>query len=311
MSKRIAVLRRNGYGDLVCIAPLIACLEERYRDAEITLFVDERNLALTPYLFPRHKAIAFGKGNKYWQIAKTALKQQPFDLVISAKPTPMKLNNVFLGLLKASQKMAVIKGKGWHEGFITTKRPYKNEGHQALRCLQVFDPDIANIPSSWYPKCQVRPFPLNLPRPILFFSLMNNRASSQLSLERFAAIANKIYRQRPFSVILSAPPQTTFAHRLEMPAEIISTPSFDSFFSLLAGVDTVLTGDGGPCHLAAALDKPQVALFAHTPLDQWRPLSDKAICLYDQTNVNNIDPELIEEALTHTLFQQESMTVKI
>lgn len=303
MSKRIAVLRRNGYGDLICTAPLVACLKERYPGAEITLFVDERNKALVPYLFPEDKCVVIGKGNKYFQVAKTALKQAPFDIVIAAKPTPMKLNNVFLGLLKASHKMAVTKGKGWHESFITVKRPYKDEGHQALRCLQIFDPTIQEIAPSWLPACTVTPLSLHLPKPILFFSLFNNRSTSQLTLERFASIANKIYRERPFSVALSAPPETAFKDLLEMPTEIINTPSLDSFLSLLAGVDVVLTGDGGPCHLAAALDKTQVSLFAHTPLAQWKPLSQKAVCLFDETNVNNIPSELIEGALRKALFK--------
>ena len=270
---------------------------------EITIFVEERNKALAPYLFPKHKLISFGDGNKYFEIAKTALRQSPFDLVISGKPSPMKLNNIFLAMLKAPQKMAVTQGKGWHEKFITTKRAYNSEGHQALRCLQVFDPTIKIIDPAWLPKCTAKPLLLNLPRPILFFSLINNREACQLTLERFAAIANKIHRKRPFSVALSAPPQTLFSHRLEMPAELISLPSFDGFISLLSAVDAVLSGDGGPCHIAAALQKPQVALFGKTPLEHWSPLSPHATTFYDPVNVNNIDPDLIEEALMRVLSE--------
>lgn len=304
MSKKIAVIRRNGYGDLICTAPLIACLEERYPGAEITLFVGEHNKALVPYLFPKHKYVVIPPGNKYWQVAKTALKQSSFDIVIAAKPSPMKLNNVFLALLKAKEKMAVTLGKGWHERFIKTKRVYQNEGHQALRSLKILDPSITSIPPSWFPKCVARPFPLSLPRPILFFSLINNRPGSQLTLERFAAIANRIYRERPFSVVLSCKEPVLFCHRLEMPAEAITTPSFDAFLSLLAGVDAVLTGDGGSCHLAAAIGKPQVALYATTPLEQWSPLSEKASCLFHMTDVNQIDPVLIEQALKKALFPE-------
>lgn len=305
MTKRIAILRRNGYGDLLCIAPLVACLEERYPEVSITLFVEERNKALVPYLFPQHHHIVIPSGNKYWQIAKTALRQKPFDLVLSPNPAPMKLNNVFLGLTRAPEKIAVTQGRPWHGQFIKTKRPFNHGGHQALRSLQVFDPTITTINPAWYPTIQTRPLPLNLPKPILFFSLVNNRPASQLTLERFASIANKIYRERPFSVALSCPSNLTFTHRLEMPAEAIATPSFDTFLSLLAGVDAVLTGDGGTCHLAAALQKPQVALYAVTSFERWRPLSDKATCLIDRDNVNNIDADAIEEALTRSLFPQE------
>ncbi|MCX6995087.1 MAG: hypothetical protein NTY13_04620 [Chlamydiae bacterium] len=299
--KRIAIVRRNGYGDLVCIAPLVACISERFPMAEITLFVEERNKALVPYLFPKHKYVSFGSGSEYLETLKTALKQSPFDLVISSKPSPFKLNNIFLGFLKSPNKMAVTQGKGWHESFITTKRPYIQEGHQALRCLQIFDPTIKAIDPAWLPRCIVKPLALNLPHPILFFSLINNREASQLTLERFAAIANKIHRKRPFSVVLSAPLQTVFSHRLEMPTHLISLSSFEGFISLLAAVDIVLSGDGGPCHIAAALQKPQIALFGKTLPEQCSPLSPHATTLYDPINVNNIDLALIENALESAL----------
>ena len=300
---KIAILRRNGYGDLICTAPLAHCLEESFPEAEITFFIDERNQALFPYLFPHHKAVVFGRGNKYWQVVKTALKKRKeFDLVVSAKPTPMKLNNVFLGLLKSQNSMAVTNQKAWHEKLVTTPRTPPLDGHQALRCLRVFDPTIQTISPNWFPKFKksISPFPLQLPAPVLFFSLISNRPTSQLEASRFAQIANRLYTQKTFSVAISCKNQSEafpLQELLLMPSQAVVTPSFNDYLSLLAACDLFLTADGGPCHLAACLDKPQVSLYGRTSLDQWSPLSEKALCLHDPEHIDNIDTNRIEKAL--------------
>lgn len=39
----IAIIRRNGLGDLLCTVPLVHYLKETFPDASQTLFVDARN----------------------------------------------------------------------------------------------------------------------------------------------------------------------------------------------------------------------------------------------------------------------------
>lgn len=297
---KIAVLRRGGVGDVICAAPLTYALLERYPNAEITLFLEERGYEIAPYLIPLNAAsrvrfCLISKGNKYFQVLKKALFHRgQFDLAISAKTTQMKLNDFFLRALNAPVSMAVSDSKK-----ISHPRFPQKSGHQALRCLKIFDPSFQEIPQQFLPKIELKEekFFIDLPKPILLFSLSNRRAASQLHWHVFAKIA----RELPFSVLINSvvphPAAEALQRSLEVPSQILATPKMADFLRAVQGVDVVLTGDGGLCHIAAALSKPMVALYACTPLELWRPLGT-AECLFDYNDVNQIDVERIKSALS-------------
>ena len=291
---KIAVLRRGALGDLICTAPLISHLLEKYPKGEIFLFIQKKSSALFPWLFSsRVRPVLIGEGNKYFQLLKEALlARKTFDMAISAKTTPMKLNDFFLKVLKAPITMAVTH----NQGFSHPRSP-THTGHQALRCLKIFDPTIEEIPSRLLPKLQrVPPKSIPLPKPILFFSLANRRPPSLLDWRTFAEVANRL----PVSVLINSDVPTPIAlslqNALRVPSQVLITPHLSDLLQALAGVDFVLSGDGGLCHIASALQKPLVALYACTPLDLWHPLGF-AKCLFDHESVNRIHPDKIFVAL--------------
>ncbi|MDC9612435.1 glycosyltransferase family 9 protein [Xenorhabdus khoisanae] len=61
----------------------------------------------------------------------------------------------------------------------------------------------------------------------------------------------------------------------------------------------IIVGDGGICHLSAALQKNLVALYGVTKPENWAPLAfnDKCVTLYDPENVNSIDLDKIYSAI--------------
>lgn len=307
--KKIAIIRRNGFGDFICAVPLIKHIENSYPNAEITLFVDKRNCAIVPYFFSHLKTIVIPGGNKYLALLKIALKfrSEHFDLAISVKTSPMKLNNLFLALLGGKQRLAIVDEKSWHSRLINRPRPQEKfkQGHQALNCLKILDPEIQSLPSELYPRIQLQQphnEKLALPPPYLFISVSNNRATSSLAVPALANIANNVHKQSPFSVIISYQGQDKdrameLRQSLYMDSQICDTPDLSGFLSLLNCVDVVLVGDGGICHFAACLNKKLVALYANTSIETWGPLSDNAVCFFDENDVNNIPTEQIEESI--------------
>lgn len=307
--KKIAIIRRNGFGDFICAVPLIKHIENSYPDAEITLFVDKRNCAIVPYFFSHLKVVVIPGGNKYLALIQIALKyrSENFDIVISVKTSPMKLNNLFLALLDGKQRFAIVDKKSWHSRFINRPRPQEQfkQGHQALNCLRILDPKIQSLSSELYPRIQLDQSPnekLALSPPYLFISVSNNRTTSSLAVPALANIANNVHKLSSFSVIISYQRQDKdraieLRQSLNMDSQICDTPDLSSFLSLLNCADVVLVGDGGICHFAACLNKKLVALYANTSIETWGPLSDNAICFFDNDNVNNIPTEQIEESM--------------
>ncbi|CAQ85509.1 MULTISPECIES: glycosyltransferase family 9 protein [Photorhabdus] len=299
---KIAILRRNGLGDLICTQPLINYLKLKYPSSEIHLFIDFNNEELTKYLCPNIITHIIPKGNKYISLLTTALKQrkEKFDIAISAKTSPMKLNNLFLWAVNARKRYAVTSHKKWHEKLINTSTDLKKiDGlHQSLKLLKIFDPTIESIPSDLFPKIVMKDFFgfSNSKFPKILFSVSNNRTRSQIKNERMASIANEIIKNFPDAVFLIS---TLYKDRekanqlltmIEGKSQIIESENLKSFLSLINSVDLVIVGDGGICHLAAAINKKIVALYGVTKPQNWGPLISDELCitLYDKENVNNI-----------------------
>ncbi|PHM46805.1 glycosyltransferase family 9 protein [Xenorhabdus miraniensis] len=316
---KIAILRRNGLGDLICTQPLIKFLQKKYPNSEISLFIDAGNTELAYYLCHDININIIPKGNKYLSTLKTALKfrRERFDIAISAKPTPMKLNNLFLWLLGAKNRYAVIADKYWHSKLINY--PVKQEQligyHQSLKLLRIFSPDEKKLPSDLFPYITLKnTIQVSDPRfPLILFSVSNNRKSSLISNERLALIAHKISVHYPEArfIISSLNNDVLLAEdlksRIGESSKIVISDSLSSFLTLLNNMSLIIVGDGGICHLSAALQKNLVALYGVTKPENWAPLAsnDKCVTLYDPENVNSINLDKIYFAIFSLLERQK------
>lgn len=305
---KIAIVRRNGLGDLMAVMPLVALCKERYPGCHITLFVDHRNAPLLPYLEGFDEAVVIEPSkNKYVSLIKTLLKNRhrTFDLVISGRPTPMQWINLFLAGLKTARRRSVVE-PAWHSKWINEPVALeKKEYHQMLKSLKILDPSIDEVPEHLMPTLQIKKSYTFTEKTILI-SVTNHRIGSQLDSDKIAGHLNQVMGS--FQVILNCEPKDlaraqAIAKQLKMNYQIIPTPNFDDFMGLLASVDASWTGDGGIMHLMAAMDKPQLVLFGRTPLWEWAPLSKKAICLWHAENVNFIPEQEIQAGLERLIHE--------
>ena len=122
---KIAIVRRNGLGDLLAVMPLVKLCKEKHPGCHVTLFVDHRNAPLLPYLEGFDEAIVIEPSkNKYISLLKTLLKNRhrSFDLVISARPTPMQWLNLFLAGLKTPEEELLSTDHGTPGGSMSRWR---------------------------------------------------------------------------------------------------------------------------------------------------------------------------------------------
>jgi ADP-heptose:LPS heptosyltransferase len=302
---KIGIIRRNGLGDLLCVMPLVALCKNRFPGSQVTLFVDSRGAPLLPYLEDIDEAVVIpSSANKYFALGKTLWSQrhQQFDLLISAKPSPMKLLNLFLYALRGKKRIAYVD-ESWHSKLITDPRLYdpEEERHQMVKSLRLLDPSIETVPTAFQPRLKVTPA-YQFTEPTLLISVTNNRIGSTLDSDKIQWLLGQLASKKSFQVVINCEPKDNrraqdLAKRLRVPVQVIPTATFDEFIQLIASVDGFFGGDGGIMHLMAALDKPQVVLFGGTKIWEWAPLSEKAICLGDPHNVNFIPQEEILKAL--------------
>ncbi|MBS0614968.1 MAG: glycosyltransferase family 9 protein [Verrucomicrobia bacterium] len=289
----IGIIRRNGLGDVICSLPLMYLCQRQMPSAKTILFIDENAKALAPYLEGPNKIITIPSGG-YWGLVRLAWAQRrfQFDLLISAKPTPMKMVNFLMRLLRSKRRIATV---------VSRKDPFT---HQALKTLQLLDPTLKEIPEDLRPRLKMPPLQKFTAGPVLFISVTNNRLGSTLDLDKYARILSAV--KKPFYVVINGEPKDLapaekLSCMLQVPHEIRLTDSFDDFMSLIASADAFLIGDGGIMHIAAAYNKPQVVLFGGTKISEWAPLSDRAKCLGDPHNVNFIPEADIIQALEEIL----------
>jgi len=302
---KIAIIRRNGLGDLVTTQPLILLCKEQYPNCHITLFVDARNKDLVPYLQGVDETVVIEPSpNKYVALGKTLWKNRhrTFDWIISARPKPMRWVNLFMGGLKALRKRAVVEG-GWDSRWVDEPQKYTpdEKRHQMVKTLRILDPAIEEVPEHLLPRFQVKPTH-QFGKPTLLISVSNQRVGSQLESETIARHLNQAAQNRNFHVVISCDKKDVtraeqVAKLLTMTHEIIVTPEYPAFMGLLASVHGSWTGDGGIMHLMAALGKPQLVLFGRTELWEWAPLCSRAICLRHAANVNLLSENEIQQGL--------------
>lgn len=314
----IAVIRRNGLGDLLCAYPLILYLQKKFQDASITLFIDQRNAPLIPYLPSVTQVVVFpAKGNKYWNLFKTSWPyRKKFDLAISAKTSPMKLNNFFLYCLKAKERVAYVD-KSWHARLVNRPIPYNpvkaKQLHQALKGLQTMAPELQDIPQELYPRLHVPQEIKNRystkrfsPHPIVLVSATTTKPSNRLDIDRYASLLNRLHSLSPISVRIIGQKDDrlradAIAMKLQMEAHVHFPRNFDEFMVLLDASDIFFVGDGGVAHIGAALGKNVVALYGETNPEEWRPLSKTAEIFYHPIHVDRLQTQAIFEALKRNL----------
>jgi len=300
--RRIAIIRRNGFGDVLCAIPLVLRCKELFPTASVTLFLEEKLAPFTPFLQGPDEIVLIPQGkNKYLSAMRVSFQQRKkrFDLAISAKTTPMKLMNFFLFGLRATYRASYVE-KSWTDHWINLpKHVDPSPLHQALKSIHLIDPDLTSLPERLYPTLQkIEQRPSLFLQKTLLLSLSNNRAGSRLSLTRIATVCNELAQRHRFAVAISVLEQDEglgkqLSSLLHMENKICITPVLQDFLALIQSADVVFSGDGGLVHLAAAMKKPSLFVFGGISPEQWGPLNRRAKVLFSPGHVMEIPQHLL------------------
>lgn len=307
---KIAIVRRNGLGDLLCTYPLIYQLKKKYPTAHITLFVEPSNAPLTTYLKGVDEVVVIPKGNKYLQMLRLGLfyRSKNFDLAISAKPSPMRLVSLFLVLLGAKQSIAIENG-GWQDYFISRKLPpFPPDMHQALKVMKMVFPEMVSIPTNLFPKIaraskeECSHLELPTKKPTLLLSASTTRFSNRMNAAKYSRIVKTLIEKYHFHPLMIAFPQDGKRAReiiknINSNYSLLFPRSFDQFMLALSAADFYMIGDSGVAHLGAALHKPQLVWYGESSPKEWSPMGQHIRTLYHPKHVDEIeDSEIINVA---------------
>ncbi|CDH23662.1 glycosyltransferase family 9 protein [Xenorhabdus bovienii] len=162
-------------------------------------------------------------------------------------------------------RYAVVSATQWHSKLINHPTTLEDVlgYHQALKILRTFSPDEKKLSTDFFPVITPnnKNNKNNKEYPLILFSVSNNRTKSLISNEQLALIACKIAEHYPTAkFIISALPYDihlaeNLTLRISKNSQIVISNSLNEFLISLNNMTLIVVGDGGICHLAAALQK--------------------------------------------------------
>lgn len=326
---RILVIRRDNIGDLVCTTPLIAALRQRYPDAEIAALVNSYNAEvlegnpdidrLFVYKKLKHAGSLLGRIKAILERAKLVLvlrHWQP-EWTILAKTGYDRHGLRFARQIKAQLVVGLAGDEGQDQPELTPHS--RDTGHEVERLMALLAPlDAVAMPGALKlvtnPKrlaqaAQVINAKNN--KPVLGVNISARLPSQQWSVDNFVDTIHKL--EPYFCIVLFWSPgsernamhpgddeKAAAVAEKTKGADLLCYPTL-TLADLIAGISSVdyfLTADGGAMHIAAACNKPTVALFGTANPEQWHPWGvQHQVLTAESKDVQDITPVTVSDAL--------------
>lgn len=308
MVKNILVIRRDNIGDLVCTTSLFESLRHLFPHATICAYVNTMNapvLTGNPYIDrvftytkSKHRQPGQSLFGLYWQRLCTLIeiKKQRFDTVILANPRPC-YHSLKVAKTVGAQRIigAAIDG----EKAIT--HPFNPDDffgahqveqvHSYLRVfsepLPVIPPNRVFIQDSSLETVRTRLPNLSPDKAIIGIHISVRRPKSRWSVEKYAELIHLISQHNPQMQFLLfwAPAKADDIRDVgdekratqlmelcaNLPVYPLPTENVEVLKAGLSLCESVICSDGGPMHLAAALDKKLLVFFGDTSIEHWHP----------------------------------------
>lgn len=309
--QRILVVRRDNIGDLVCTTPLISALRARYPESWIAALVNSYNApvlegnpdldAVYSYAKLKHRGISRGgiAGAALERLRLIrALRAQKLDCVAIATPSHVSRTVTLAAMFRPQAIAGFVDGKCPDARIRlpvaqeTTAGLHEVEAVYRLAPLLGIDapiPPLKLVPAAdAAAKAQGAIERAGLSGKMkVAVHLSARRPTQRWRTERTAELIVHLgERFDAASMLLWSPGALDHAQHpgddakaakvLQMVGErapLLAYPTTElrDLIGALSVCDAVICPDGGAMHLAAALNKPIVALFGDSPPERWRP----------------------------------------
>ncbi|WRD74458.1 lipopolysaccharide heptosyltransferase I [Helicobacter pylori] len=335
---KIAIVRLSALGDIIVSAVFLAAIKERFIDAQIEWFVDERFSAIlehSPYIDKLHpialkSTLTTLNPLKIFKLFKS-LRAYEYDIVIDMQG--LIKSALITQMLKAPKKVGfdyASAREGLSAFFYSQKvsiaydEPILKRNFTLLfHALNLPKNEISEGLSSRFKVFSYQDSPkidalnLNKNKPKILFVLETSKTNKTYPIERFKDLALMLEN---FQICLlwhaDEHKATTLYHALKHQRDALLLPklTLNEVKALLFKMDLIIGGDTGITHLAWALQKPSITLYGNTPMERFKLESPINVSLTGNLNANyhkkdfsiqNIDPKKIKECVLNILKEKE------
>lgn len=303
----ILIIRRDNIGDLLCTTPLMVGLKQQLKldrldvvtNAYVAPVLQGSHFIDTLYVYYKlkHGHTSFFKAIVQRLKLIFLLRQHHYDYILAFDARALNLTR-FLRKTKVLTPMIDWTNqteveRAWELG---QRTGLKGLPGPLILPLHIYDP--------YYDKKNPK---------TLGMHISARRIKQQYPISAWATLIRTLHdmdSKLTFHIFWSpGDPQNPMhpgdddkAHSLKntlknLPIQFISTPTLESLMKGLQGCGSMIMADGGAMHIAAALNRPIIALFGDSDAKRWRPWGVPFTIMQSETgDVKNIEPSKIIEA---------------
>ncbi|GAA8601773.1 lipopolysaccharide heptosyltransferase I [Helicobacter pylori] len=335
---KIAIVRLSALGDIIVSAVFLALIKERFTNAQIEWFVDERFSAIlehSPYIDKLHpialkSVLTTFNPLKIFKLFKS-LRAYEYDIVIDMQG--LIKSALITQMLKAPKKVGFDHASA-REGlsaFFYSQKVSIAYDEPILKRNSTLLSQALNLPKkeiseglssrfkvfSYQDSPKINALNLNQNKPKILFVLETSKINKTYPTERFKELALALEN---FQICLlwhaSEDKANALYDALKNQCDVLLLPklTLNEVKALLFKMDVIIGGDTGITHLAWALQKPSITLYGNTPMERFKLESPINVSLTGNSNANyhkkdfsiqNIEPKKIKECVLNILKEKE------
>ncbi|GAA9805601.1 lipopolysaccharide heptosyltransferase I [Helicobacter pylori] len=335
---KIAIVRLSALGDIIVSAVFLALVKERFTDAQIEWFVDERFSAIlehSPYIDKLHpialkSTLTTFNPLKIFKLFKS-LRAYEYDIVIDMQG--LIKSALITQMLKAPKKVGFdyASAREGLSAFFYSQKVSIAYNESVLKRNFTLLSHALNLPQkeiseglrsrskvfSYQDSPKIDALNLNKNKPKILFVLETSKINKTYPIERFKELALALEN---FQICLlwhaSEDKATALYGALKNQRDVLLLPklTLNEVKALLFKMDLIIGGDTGITHLAWALQKPSITLYGNTPMERFKLESPINVSLTGNSNANyhkkdfsiqNIEPKKIKECVLNILKEKE------
>ncbi|WP_231212561.1 lipopolysaccharide heptosyltransferase I [Helicobacter pylori] len=335
---KIAIVRLSALGDIIVSAVFLALIKERFTNAQIEWFVDERFGAIlehSPYidkLYPiaLKRTLTTFNPLKIFKLFKS-LRAYEYDIVIDMQG--LIKSALITQMLKAPKKVGFdyASAREGLSAFFYSQKVSIAYSEPVLKRNFTLLSHALNLPKkeiseglssrskvfSYQDSPKIDALNLNKNKLKILFVLETSKINKTYPIERFKELALALEN---FQICLlwhaSEDKATALYGALKNQRDVLLLPklTLNEVKALLFKMDLIIGGDTGITHLAWALQKPSITLYGNTPMERFKLESPINVSLTGNSNANyhkkdfsiqNIEPKKIKECVLNILKEKE------
>ncbi|GAA8569976.1 lipopolysaccharide heptosyltransferase I [Helicobacter pylori] len=335
---KIAIVRLSALGDIIVSAVFLALIKERFTNAQIEWFVDERFGAIlehSPYIDKLHSialksALTTFNPLKIFKLFKS-LRAYEYDIVIDMQG--LIKSALITQMLKAPKKVGFdyASAREGLSAFFYSQKVSIAYNEPILKRNFTLLSHALNLPKkeileglssrskvfSYQDSPKIDALNLNKNKPKILFVLETSKINKTYPIERFKELALALEN---FQICLlwhaSEDKANALYGALKNQRDVLLLPklTLNEVKALLFKMDLIIGGDTGITHLAWALQKPSITLYGNTPMERFKLESPINVSLTGNSNANyhkkdfsiqNIEPKKIKECVLNILKEKE------